>query len=317
MRIIDDGDGVRLRIVEMLHTTGDTYRFHIAQRFLRGGFVEIESNGMRNGNGCGGIRIIEITIQLQAERADLLTFHRNGESAMVGGFRPCDHIRGRCFAKSERGDGNIGDCSILTNKIGMCACRAENQGTAILHNLTFAVEVILECRMLDGADMVRADIEECGDVESNSENTINFVGLRRNLHNQVFHAVISGFAHHTERIHGLRGGQIGLDIGMSVKAIIDGGEQCAFAAGAAVEHGLGEVGGSGFSLGSGNADDFQLVLRVPIECRGQQTHGFARVIHDESRSFRRRGEVVFRNVCGKTTIIDAIEIFRFETAFAA
>ena len=78
-----------------------------------------------------------------------------------------------------------------------------------------------------------------------------------------------------------------------------------------------EVGGSGFSLGSGNADDFQLVLRVPIECRGQQTHSFARVIHDESRSFRRRGEIVFRNVCGKTAIIDAIEIFRFETAFAA
>ena len=72
---------------------------------------------------------------------------------------------------------------------------------------------------------------------------------------------------------------------MSVKAIVDGGEQCAFAAGAAVEHGLREVGGSGFSLGSGNADDFQLVLRVPIECRGQQTHSFARVIHDESRSF--------------------------------
>ena len=171
--------------------------------------------------------------------------------------------------------------------------------------------------MLDGADMVRADIEECGDVESKSENAIDFVRLRRNLHNQVFHAVISGFAHHTERIHGLRGGQIGLDIGMSVKAIIDGGEQCAFAAGAAVEHGLGEVGGSGFSLGSGNADDFQLVLWVPIKCRGQQTHGFARVIHDESRNFRRRGEVVFRNVCGKTTIIDTIEIFRFETAFAA
>lgn len=102
--------------------------------------------------------------------------------------------------------------------------------------------------MLDGADMVRADIEECGDVESKSENAIDFVRLRRNLHNQVFHAVISGFAHHTERIHGLRGGQIGLDIGMSVKAIIDGGEQCAFAAGAAIEHGLGEVGGSGFSL---------------------------------------------------------------------
>ena len=102
---------------------------------------------------------------------------------MVGGFRPCGHICGRCFAKSERGDGNIGDCSILTNKIGVCACRAENQGTTILYDLTFAVEVILECRMLDGADMVRADIEECGDVESKSENTIDFVRLRRNLHN--------------------------------------------------------------------------------------------------------------------------------------
>ena len=233
--------------------------------------MEIESNGMRNGNGCGGVRIIEVAIQLQAERADLFTFHCNGETAMVGGFRPCGHIRGRCFAKSERGDGNIGDCSILTNKIGVCACRAENQGTAILYDLPFAVKVILECRMLDGADMVRADIEECGDVKSKSENAIDFVRLRRNLHNQVFHAVISGFAHHTERIHGLRGGQIGLDIGMSVKAIIHGREQSAFAAGAAVEHSLSEIGGSGFSLGSGNADDFQLVLRVPIKCRGQQT----------------------------------------------
>ena len=167
----------------MFHTTGDTYRFHIAQCFLRGGFVEIESDGMRNGNGRGGVRIIEIAIQLQAERADLFTFHRNGESAMVCKFRPCGHIRGRCFAKSERSDGNIGDCSILTNKIGVCACRAENQGTTILYDLTFAVEVILECRMLDGADMVRADIEECGDVESKSENTIDFVRLRRNLHN--------------------------------------------------------------------------------------------------------------------------------------
>ena len=224
MRVIDNGDGIRFRIVEMLHTTGDTYRFHIAQRFLRGGFVEIESNGMRNGNGRGGVRIIEIAIQLQAERANLFTFQRNGESTMVGGFRPRGHICGRCFAKSERGDGNIGDCSILTNKIGVCACRAENQRTAILYDLTFAVEVILECRMLNGADMVRADIEECGDVEGESENTVDFVRLRRNLHDQVFHAIVNSLAHHTERIHGFRSGQVGFDIGMSVKAIVDGGE---------------------------------------------------------------------------------------------
>mgnify|MGYP007107411698 CR=1 FL=1 len=126
---------------------------------------------------------IEIAIQLQAERSNLFAFHRNGESAMVGGFRPCGHIRGRCFARSERGDGNIGDCSILTNKIGVCACRAENQGTTILYDLTFAVEVILECRMLDGADMVRADIEERGDVESKSEKHDRLCTPATKLHN--------------------------------------------------------------------------------------------------------------------------------------
>lgn len=78
--------------------------------------------------------------------------------------------------------------------------------------------------MLNGADMVRADIEECGDVEGESENTVDFVRLRRNLHDQVFHAIVNSLAHHTERIHGFRSGQVGFDIGMSVKAIVDGGE---------------------------------------------------------------------------------------------
>ena len=265
MRVINNGDGVRPRVLEMLHTSGDAYRLHLTQRVLGLCGTEIETGRTGDRDGRRRVRIVEIAVQCQAQLADRGAVDDDGEAAVIVIRRRGHDVCRGIAAKRERGDGNAGMTCVLPDEVGARAIGTQYEGTAVLDDLTLAVEIILERRMLDRADMVRADVEERGHVECETEHAVHLVGLRGDLHDEIFHAVINGLAHHAERIHGFRRGQIGFHVGVAVKTIVHGGKQRALAAGTAIEHRLREIGGGGLAFGAGDADHLQLVLRTTIE----------------------------------------------------
>ena len=206
---------------------------------------------------------------------------------------------------------------ILTDQIGMVAVGAEDQRAAVAGDLTLAIQVVLERGVFDGADVIGGDVEECARVKGQSIDPLHLVRLGGHLHHQILHAVIDGFAHHAESIHRFGGGQIGFHVRAAVQAIVHRGEQCRLAVAIGAQHGLHEVGGGGLALGAGDADDRERILRTVIEFGGQQAHGLARVVDDQTGGAGRGGILGFGHVCGESGGVDAVQIFGLEPALAA
>ena len=120
-----------------------------------------------------------------------------------------------------------------------------------------------------------------GHIESQAIDAVHLVRLGGDLHHQILHTVIGRLAHHAEGVHRFGCGQIGFDVGVAVKAIIDRGEQCGLAAGDGVDKRLREVRGGRLALGAGDADDRELVLRISVERGGQQAHRLTCVVDDQ------------------------------------
>ena len=217
----------------------------------------------------------------------------------------------------KSGDRYIRGLSILPNQIGMIAVGAEHQCAAIVCDLPLAIQIILECGVFDGADVVRGNIEECPSIERQAIHALHFVCLGGDFHHQIPHAVIRGFAHHAESVHRLGRGQVRFCICVAVQAIVHRREQCGPAAGIGVEHGLHKIGGGRLALGAGDTDDGQLILRATIELSGQQAHGLTRIIDDQSSGAGDGGILGFGHVCGKSGLIDVRQVIRLEPALAA
>ena len=199
----------------------------------------------------------------------------------------------------------------------MIAGRAKHQRVAVAHDLALAIQVILERRMLDRADMVGGDVQERGHVERQPVHALDLVRLRGDLHDEVLHAVVSGLSHHAESVHRLGRGQVGLDVRVPVQAVVHGGEQRCLAVRVGVQHGLGEVRGRSLALGTSDADHGQLVLRASIELRGQQAHGLARVIDDQAGCAGLCRKIGVGHVCGQPALVDVMQILGLEPPLAA
>ena len=59
----------------------------------------------------------------------------------------------------------------------MVARGIEHQCFAVGDELAFAVEVVFEGGVFDGADVVGGDVEECSDVEGQAVDAVDFVCL--------------------------------------------------------------------------------------------------------------------------------------------
>ena len=201
----------------------------------------------------------------------------------VGG--PGDDVRtGAGIIRVMQGEGGHADAGclrVLPQQIGVQTVRAEYQRLRVDDDLALAIQVILERGVFDRADVVGGDVEERGHIESQAIDAVHLVRLGGDLHHQILHTVIGRLAHHAEGVHRFGCGQIGFDVGVAVKAIIDRGEQCGLAAGDGVDKRLREVRGGRLALGAGDADDRELVLRISVERGGQQAHRLTCVVDDQ------------------------------------
>ena len=202
----------------------------------------------------------------------------------VGG--PGDDVRtGAGIIRVMQGEGGHADAGclrVLPQQIGVQTVRAEYQRLRVDDDLALAIQVILERGVFDRADVVGGDVEERGHIESQAIDAVHLVRLGGDLHHQILHTVIGRLAHHAEGVHRFGCGQIGFDVGVAVKAIIDRGEQCGLAAGDGVDKRLREVRGGRLALGAGDADDRELVLRISVERGGQQAHRLTCVVDDQA-----------------------------------
>ena len=283
MRIIDDGERVRLRVAELFHTAGDTYGFDGVQCV---GVIERYASRMGDGDGRRRIEVVEVAIdgQMVVAKGLISVGDVEGGVRRVGG--PGDDVRtGAGIIRVMQGEGGHADAGclrVLPQQIGVQTVRAEYQRLRVDDDLALAIQVILERGVFDRADVVGGDVQERGHIESQSVDAVHLVRLGRDLHHQILHAVIGRLAHHAEGVHRFGRGQIGLDVGVAVKAIIDRGEQCGLAAGDGVDKRLREVRGGRLALGAGDADDRELVLRISVERGGQQAHRLTCVVDDQA-----------------------------------
>ena len=74
----------------------------------------------------------------------------------------------------------------------------DNDCSAIVHQEPLVVEVVLKIGMLDGPDMVWTDVEKDTDIEGQTVDPFDQIGLARHLHNQVSHAICDRLSHHLE-----------------------------------------------------------------------------------------------------------------------
>ena len=182
----------------------------------------------------------------------------------VGG--PGDDVRtGAGIIRVMQGEGGHADAGclrVLPQQIGVQTVRAEYQRLRVDDDLALAIQVILERGVFDRADVVGGDVEERGHIESQAIDAVHLVRLGGDLHHQILHTVIGRLAHHAEGVHRFGRGQIGLDVGVAVKAIIDRGEQCGLASGDGVDKRLREVRGGRLALGAG--DGRLIALRASL-----------------------------------------------------
>ena len=220
----------------------------------------------------GGVRIVEITVNCEREQAEI-------DAIGLDPVLRMGRVRGTCHNVGGRGEFRLvmqreGDDTppvalrLLPDQIGMIRVGTEHERAAVVDDLPLAPQVVLECRVLDRADMVGGDVQEHAHVEGQAVHAIDLVRLRRDLHDQIAHAVTHGLAHHAEGIERFRRGQIGFHIRVAVYAVVDRREQRRLAAAEGAEHGVGEVGGRGLAFGAGDADHGQLLLRTTVEFRG-------------------------------------------------
>ena len=170
--------------------------------------------------------------------------------------------------------------------------------------------------MLDRADMILADVEERAHVEREPVHALHLVCLRADLHHQVRHAVIHGFAHHAQRVERFGRGEIRFGVGVAVKTVVHGGEQGAAPAAVSVEDGLREIGRGGFALGAGDAHQRELAFRMIVEFGSEQAQRLARIVDDEAGAIGALRQIGFRNIGGEPLLRRAVKKFRLESALA-
>ena len=170
--------------------------------------------------------------------------------------------------------------------------------------------------MLNGADVVRGDVEECAQVEGQPIDPVHLVGLGGDLHDHVAHAGIHGLPHHPEEVQGLRGRQFGLPVVLPVQAVVDGRKEGRPSARKLVEHTLEEVGGGRLPLGSGDADQGEVILRVSIVGRSQEAHGLAYVGNDDARGLAPFGQVRLGHIGSHPGLVASVQVFGLEIPLA-
>ena len=122
-------------------------------------------------------------------------------------------------------------------------------------------EVVLKVGVLDGGDVVVADVEKGGGGEIGAQGAVVLQGLAGHLHGQVLQSGLHRVGEVALEVQGVRRGDVGLKAVHPVVGV-DGGDQAglrlALLRHVLVQNVLQIVGGGGLALGPRQADDLQL-----------------------------------------------------------
>ena len=149
-------------------------------------------------------------------------------------------------------------------------------------NFQLGGEIVLKVRVLDGGDVVGADVQKAGSGKVGTQGAVILQRLAGHLHGHIAQAVVPGVGKVPLKLQGLRGGEVGLELLCAVIGV-DGGDDAR--GGAAlprqilVQNILQVIGGGRFALGPGDANDVQITGGVAVVQVGQGGDGLPHVRH--------------------------------------
>ena len=168
----------------------------------------------------------------------------------------------------------------LQDPVGVVAVQVDAVHRPLLEDAQLGGEVVLEVRVLDGGDVVLADVQEAGGGEVGTQGPVVLQRLAGHLHGQILQAVVQGVGEVPLELQGLGSGQVGLEPLPPVVGV-DGRDDAAVRL-ALLGHILVQdifqvVGGGALPLGPRQADDLQLPGGVVVEQVGQRGDGLPHV----------------------------------------
>ena len=155
----------------------------------------------------------------------------------------------------------------------------------VAEDLQLGGEVVLKVGVLDGGDVIVADVEEDGGREGHAVHAVVLQSLGGDLHGEVLHSAPGGIGEVALEVQGLRGGEVGLEPLHAVVGV-DGGDDAAlrlFPGGQVLVKDILEViCGGAFPLCTGDTHHVELGAGVVVVEVGQEGHGPAHVGHLEA-----------------------------------
>ncbi len=153
-------------------------------------------------------------------------------------------------------------------------------------------EVVLKVRVLNGGDVVVADVEKAGGGKVGAQGAVVLQRLAGHLHGEVGDPRRHRVGKVPLEIQGLGGGQVGLEALHPVVGV-DGGDDAALRPAllrqVLVQDILQIIGGGGLALGAGDADDRQEPGGMAVVPVGQGGHHLAHVGHQDAGQIHGRG----------------------------
>ena len=146
---------------------------------------------------------------------------------------------------------------------------------ALVENAKLAFEIILECWVFGGRNMVAANVEEAGDIQGESQHAVVFERLAGNFHDHMGAARSHGIGKVAPQIGRFGRGVAALEF-LDAVVGFDGTKNRGAYPGS-VHNGVQHIRGCGFTLGARDAHDVQFAARVAIGNLGRGGHGAAHV----------------------------------------
>ena len=229
MRVVDDAEHLGIRLADEFHAAGNAaggearYDGGVAHAEQLGagdgdeGVLHVEEAGEVDGDGelpLGGLALVLLGIRAVGDEGEL-----GAQGLDVG--RPdvrVDHVTAAALdgigARGRDGDDafDAGSARRVKDALEVGGAEVDHGVVALGEDLELAGEVVLEGGVLDGGDVVCADVEERRDVEREAEAAVILERLARDLHHHGGEVLIAGVGEVAPEVGRLGRGVRGLDV---------------------------------------------------------------------------------------------------------
>ena len=99
------------------------------------------------------------------------------------------------------------DFTSFSQQMVVITLAIQNHLFAVADQFPFAVKVIVISWMFHWSNVIRRNIQERANIKGNTGDPFGFIGLGRNLHHKMGHAVCDSLGHHLIKIQCFGGRQ--------------------------------------------------------------------------------------------------------------